>query len=153
MVMAVDAHDGVAKHIGKASPLLDLHLMDQLMPHIAGIRMIERVGELIWQVRVQRPAERHIHHLAPAADAEERFAVLCGGSGEGQLDGVAFRLHVGDARMRLTGEMVKGDVASTGEENPIQFGVKRVPAIVCNKRWNQNRDTSRLVDGIRIRLL
>jgi|CXWJ01.1.fsa_nt_gi hypothetical protein len=153
VVVAVDSHDRLAKHIGEARPFFDLYLMNQRMPHIAGIRMIERVWELVWQVRVQRPAEGDVHHLASAADAEEWLVIIHGGAGESQLDGVARRLHVGDARVIFAGEMAEGNVAATGEENPIQFGVQRVPAIVRDERGDQDRDAPRLMDRVGIRLL
>ena len=153
MVMAVDSHNGLAKHVGETRSFFDLHLMNQFMPHTAGVRVIERVRKLIWQVRVQRSAEGNVHHLATTADAEEWLVIIHGGAGESQLDGVARRLHVGDARMIFTGEMVEGNVAATGEENPVQFGVQRIPAIDRDERGDQDRDASRLMDRIGIRLL
>jgi hypothetical protein len=123
VVMAVDSHNRFAKHIGKPRSFFDFYLMDQLVPHITGIRMIERVREMVRQMRVQRPAERNVYHLASATDAEEWFAIIRGGASESQLDGVARRFHIRDARVRFAGEMFEGNVAAAREEDSIQLGV------------------------------
>ena len=48
---------------------------------------------------------------------------------------------------RVTGEMVEGDVAAAREENPVDAGVERIPAIIGNERGNQHRHASRLLNS------
>ena len=62
------------------------------------------------------------------------------------------QVHVIDARMRIAREMLDGDVAATREQNSVQAGVKRVPSLFSNQRWDQNRNTTRLKDGLDIGL-
>lgn len=153
MVMAVDSHDRLAKHIGEARAFLDLHLMNQDMPQVAGVGVIESIRELVGEMRVQRPAERDVNELASAADTEERFAIVNDGTRQLQFERVALRLHVRDAGMRVAGEIVEGNVTAAGEENPIEAVVQRVPAILRNERGDEDRHAASLHHRVGIRLL
>src|SRR6185369_12857081 len=54
--------------------------------------------------------------------------------------------------MRLTGKMLEGNVSPTGEENPVQTGINRIPSIFFNERRYQNGHSTSLGHGINIGL-
>ncbi len=112
MVQAVDSDDGITKYISDVCPLFDLHLMHQHRPHVARIGMVQRAGQLIRDVRVQRPTEGNVHHLTAATNPEERFAVLCRSVDQFQFNRIPLWVHVIDARVRITSKMLKGNVTA-----------------------------------------
>ena len=75
VVQAVDLENGFSHHLRDMCPFFHLDIMNKHRPPVAGVGMIERVGKLVVDVRVQGSAEGNVHHLAAAADAEEGFAV------------------------------------------------------------------------------
>src|SRR5215211_4807106 len=98
---AVDFNDRLAKDISNMRPLFDFDFMDKDGPHVAGIGMVERVGKLVRNVGIERPAKRHIHYLTASTDTEERFAIKRGDLDQFQFNGIPRRVHVIDSEMRL----------------------------------------------------
>ena len=75
MMVAVDFDDWLSQHICNMRTFFDLHFMHKHRPHVAGVGMIERVRELVWEVSVERPTQSNVDELTAAADAKEGFAI------------------------------------------------------------------------------
>ena len=75
VVQAVDLDNGLTKDLGETRPFFDLHFMNKNHSLVTGVGMVEGIGQLVRDVRVQGPTEGDVDHLASAADAEEGFAI------------------------------------------------------------------------------
>ena len=81
--------------------------------------MVHAAGQFA-DLRMQRAAERHIHLLKTAADAEQRHAARNAGLDQLERDGVATSVVRLVRRMLVAAEMARMDVgAGAGEQNAV----------------------------------
>jgi len=88
------------------------------VPVAAGVR--SRGGRVLGAVAVQRAAERDVHHLHPAADAQHRQVALERIVDEGQLERVAVWRDGGERRVRLRAVAGRVDVAPEAEQHAVR---------------------------------
>src|SRR5688572_13749279 len=55
MVMAVHFDDRLAQHICNTRAFFNFHFVHEHGPQVAGVGMVQRVGELIWEMSVKSP--------------------------------------------------------------------------------------------------
>ena len=78
------------------------------------------VPVVVGEVLDQRAAERHVHDLHPAADAERRHAEPVGGVEQVDLERVAVGLEPGERWVRRLPEATWLDVAASDEQEGVE---------------------------------
>src|SRR5215207_6588233 len=107
MMKAVDLDNWLAIDLGNTCSFFDLHFMHKYCPLVAGVIVVERVGELIGDMRLQCPAKGDVDDLASTANAEERFTICSSSLDKLQFNGSTCKVHIIDAGMWIAGEKVK----------------------------------------------
>src|SRR2546425_13140203 len=79
-----------AEHRAEPRALLHLHRVSGMVPRLL-LAVIDDAARLARDVLVERPAERDVEHLEPAADREEGHALIEREPGEIDLQIVASR--------------------------------------------------------------
>ncbi len=80
----------------------------------------EAAGPLFGEVLPQGSAERHVHDLKPAADAEDGCAERFGGGEEREVEPVAFRVELERLRGRSLAVAPRVYIASAREEQAVE---------------------------------
>ena len=93
-------------------------------PHLvgaegAGDRAVAAVADRFGQVLVERPADRHVDQLHPAADPQHRHVALQRPPGQGQLEGVALGPGALRLRVRLGAVARRVDVGAARQEQRV----------------------------------
>ena len=93
-------------------------------------------------------AERHVQHLAAAADGEHRHVAFEGRRQQGHLGRVAVQADPVRLRMRLGTVDVRIEVGAAGEDEPVERVERLVDAVV--RGWDEERPPAGALDRVQV---